>query len=219
MMVDQTSEEQQTELLGERDRGNLGSRDQLSQEGSSSMNQVKSLLLFGLLFTDLMMNSSLEYDDYSSYPTMFGIQLFVELCNFVIVFLMLCETYPFRVGLIDALLAEFRAVLWLHPTYFLLTTLLGLFRIINFPPQIAGNRGGNFRKNNGMWDTTTAGGLRYTIVSHAHKCFAAIYYHENTRIAIRLSDGIYYRKGSWVTLFHRTGGSRHELRKILQRHH
>ena len=47
---------------------------------------------------------------------MFGIHLFVQLCCFVVVFLMLCETYPFRVGLIDALLAEFRAVLWIHPT-------------------------------------------------------------------------------------------------------
>ena len=66
---------------------------------------------------------------------MFGIHLLVQLCCFVVVFLMLCaaaapadaarraasaraagETYPFRVGLIDALLAEFRAVLWIHPT-------------------------------------------------------------------------------------------------------
>ena len=57
-----------------------------------------------------------RYDEYNSYPTMFGIHLFVQLCCFVVVFLMLCETYPFRVGLVEALLAEFRAVLWIHPT-------------------------------------------------------------------------------------------------------
>lgn len=184
---------------------------------ASSTNQVKSLLLFGLLFIDLLMNSSLEYDDYNSYPTMFGIQLFVELCSFVVVFLMLCETYPFRVGLIDALLAEFRAILWLHPFYFLFTTTLGLFRIINLPPQVAGNRG-QFRKNNGMWDTTTAAGFRYTLVSHAHKLFAAFYYHSTVHATVRLGDAIYYEKKSWVSLFHRTGGARHQLRKELQRH-
>ncbi|KAJ8598653.1 hypothetical protein CTAYLR_003050 [Chrysophaeum taylorii] len=147
-------------------------------------NHIKSILLFGLLFTDLMMNSSLEYDDYSSYPTMFGIQLFVVLCSFVVVFLMLCETYPFRVGLIGALHAEFREVFWLHPSYFFATLFLGLFRIVQFPQLSAGRR--HFRQDNGMWDTTTQAGLRYTTISHLHKLLAAFYYFANVRAAVRL---------------------------------
>lgn len=180
---------------------------------------VKTVLLFGLLFVDMMMNSSLEYDQYSSYPMMFGMQLFVELCSMLILFLMLCETYPFRVGLIDGLLAEFKVVCRIHPTYFLFTTSLGIFRIVNFPPEVAGNRGKEFRKHNGAWDTSTQAGLRYTIFSHSHKIFAVVYYFETIRAAVRLGDSIYYEKKAWVSLFHRTGGSQRELRKMLQRRH
>lgn len=180
-------------------------------------NEMKSVILFGLLFTDLLLNSTLEYDEYNSYPTMFGIHLFVQLCCFVVVFLMLCETYPFRVGLIDALLAEFRAVLWIHPMYFFLTLFLGLFRIITIKELSAGRR--HFRRNNGMWDTSTQAGLRYTTLSHVHKVLGAVYYFINIRAAVRLGDSIYYAKDSWVTLFHQTGGSQRELRKLLQRRH
>lgn len=173
------------------------------------MSVMKSVILFGLLCLDLMMNSSLEYDAYSSYPTMFGMQLFVEVCSFVVVFLMLCETYPFRVGLIDALLAEFRLVVWLHPLYFMSTTFLGLFRIVQFPFS-----GG--RKDWNEWDTSKQSGLRYTLLSHSHKVLAAFYYFANVRAAVRLGDTTYYDKASWVSLYHKTGGRRHELRKLLQ---
>ena len=61
-------------------------------------NEGKTIILFGLLLTDLVFNSTLEYDEWDSYPTMFGIQVFIEICTFAVVFLMLCETYPFRVG-------------------------------------------------------------------------------------------------------------------------
>ena len=65
---------------------------------------------------------------------------------------MLCETYPFRVGLIDSLLAEFRGVFWVHPIYFFLSLFLGIYRIVAIQP-LAGNRGKSWRANNGMWDT------------------------------------------------------------------
>ena len=47
-----------------------------------------------------------------------------------------------------------------------------------------------FRKNNGMWDTSTQAGLRYTSISHAHKIVAAIYYFVNIRAAVRLGDSM-----------------------------
>mmetsp|Transcript_6799 Transcript_6799/g.10080 ORF Transcript_6799/g.10080 Transcript_6799/m.10080 type:complete len:218 (-) Transcript_6799:1417-2070(-) len=192
-----------------------GSSSKRHAQNSSRMNEIKSILLFALIGLDLTLNSTLDYDEYSSYPTMFGIQLFVQLCCFVVLFLMLCETYPFRVGLIDALLAEFRLAMWLHPIYFLFTIFLGLYRIVEFP-VISGNRG-RFRKDSGRWDTTTQAGFRYTIVSHSHKLFAAFFYFASIRAAVRLSDCIYYEKDAWVALFHKTGGSQAELRKQLQR--
>ena len=94
---------------------------------------------------------------------------------------------------------------------------LGLYRIITLPVLAAGRK--KFRKNNGMWDTSTQAGLRYTSISHVHKIVAAIYYFVNIRAAVRLGDSIYYAKDSWVTLFHQTGGSQRELRKLLQRRH
>ena len=36
-------------------------------------NEGKTIILFGLLLTDLVFNSTLEYDEWDSYPTMFGI--------------------------------------------------------------------------------------------------------------------------------------------------
>ena len=35
-------------------------------------NEGKTIILFGLLLTDLVFNSTLEYDEWDSYPTMFG---------------------------------------------------------------------------------------------------------------------------------------------------
>ena len=101
--------------------------------------------------------------------------------------------------------------------YFFLTLFLGLYRIITLPVLAAGRK--RFRKNNGMWDTSTQAGFRYTSISHIHKLVAAIYYFINIRAAVRLGDSIYYAKDSWVTLFHQTGGSQRELRKLLQRRH
>ena len=61
--------------------------------------------------------------------------------------------------------------------------------------------------------------MRYTYISHSHKIVAAIYYFINIRAAVRLGDSIYYEKNAWVQLFHETGGSQFELRKLLQRRH
>ena len=98
-----------------------------------------------------------------------------------------------------------------------MTTAVGLYRIVHVD-AISGNRK-YFKQNNGMWDTSTAAGLRYTYVSHVHKLVAAVYYFVNIRAAVRLGDSVYYAKEEWVTLFHQTGGSQLELRRLLQRRH
>ena len=181
-------------------------------------NEGKTIILFGLLLTDLVFNSTLEYDEWDSYPTMFGIQVFIEICTFAVVFLMLCETYPFRVGLLDALLAEFRSIFWVHPLYVFWSLIVGIYRIF-LGRQVSKYSGAGFRRLPNMWDTSDPAGEQYTYLSHAHKILAAIYYFINIRAAVRLGDGVYYAREQWVTLFHRTGGSRHELRKLLTRRH
>ena len=185
---------------------------------------------------------------------MFGIHLFVQLCCFVVVFLMLCaRPAPADAARARAASARRRRDVPLprrahrrpprrvprraldppdartrrpgraapprtrRRRYFFLTLFLGLYRIITLPVLAAGRK--KFRKNNGMWDTSTQAGLRYTSISHVHKIVAAIYYFVNIRAAVRLGDSIYYAKDSWVTLFHQTGGSQRELRKLLQRRH
>ena len=181
-------------------------------------NEGKTIILFGLLLTDLVFNSTLEYDEWDSYPTMFGIQVFIEICTFAVVFLMLCETYPFRVGLLDALLAEFRSIFWVHPLYVFWSLIVGIYRIF-LGRQVSKYSGAGFRRLPNMWDTSDPAGEQYTYLSHTHKILAAIYYFINIRAAVRLGDGVYYAREQWVTLFHRTGGSRHELRKLLTRRH
>ena len=181
-------------------------------------NEGKTVILFGLLLTDLVFNSTLEYDEWDSYPTMFSIQVFIEICTFAVVFLMLCETYPFRVGLLDALLAEFRSIFWVHPLYVFWSLIVGIYRIF-LGRQVSKYSGAGFRRLPNMWDTSDPAGEQYTYLSHTHKLLAAIYYFINIRAAVRLGDGVYYAREQWVTLFHRTGGSRHELRKLLTRRH
>ena len=181
-------------------------------------NEGKTIILFGLLLTDLVFNSTLEYDEWDSYPTMFGIQVFIEICTFAVVFLMLCETYPFRVGLLDALLAEFRSIFWVHPLYVCWSLLVGIYRIF-LGRQVSKYSGAGFRRLPNMWDTSDPAGETYTYLSHAHKLLAAIYYFINIRAAVRLGDGVYYAREQWVKLYHRTGGSRHELRKLLTKRH
>lgn len=178
-------------------------------------NEGKTLILFGLLLTDLVLNSTLEYDEWDSYPTMFGIQVFIVICIFAVVFLMLCETYPFRVGLLDALLAEFKAIFWVHPLYVAMSLAVGLYRIF-LGRKISKQ---DFNRLPNMWDAGDPAGRQYTYLSHAQKLLAAVYYFVNIRAAVRLGDSVYYARDQWVTLYHRTGGSRHELRKLLQRRH
>ena len=160
-------------------------------------NEGKTVILFGLLLTDLVFNSTLEYDEWDSYPTMFGIQVFIEICTFAVVFLMLCETYPFRVGLLDALLAEFRSIFWVHPLYVFWSLIVGIYRIF-LGRQVSKYSGAGFRRLPNMWDTSDPAGEQYTYLSHTHKLLAAIYYFINIRAAVRLGDGVYYARGDAV---------------------
>ena len=84
-----------------------------------------------LLFIDVYCNSSLEYDNYGMNVTLaFGGQMLIQIAVFITLFLILCDTYPFRVGLLKELLADFKPVRRIHPVYFLYTMALGAMRTV-----------------------------------------------------------------------------------------
>ena len=82
-----------------------------------------------VLVIDVVCNSSLEYDNYGTNVALFfGAQIFVQISVFIVLFLILCDTYPFRIGLLRELISEFRPVLYCHPVYMLYTMGLGAYR-------------------------------------------------------------------------------------------
>jgi len=109
---------------------------------------VKMSFMLLLCLADLGLNSSLEFDDYT--PTkkeieenpnldegnaqnilvlIFGIQLVIQISTFLTLFLMMCDTYLFRVGLLGVLARQFRGVLLIHPAYIAFTMIIGGYRV------------------------------------------------------------------------------------------
>ena len=85
--------------------------------------------MIGILILDAWCNSSHEYDYLGDNTVLaFGGQVFVQVSVFIVLFLLLCDTYPFRIGLLRELLADFRPVLYCHPVYFIYTMVLGAWR-------------------------------------------------------------------------------------------
>ena len=85
--------------------------------------------MIGILILDAWCNSSHEYDYLGDNTVLaFGGQVFVQVSVFIVLFLLLCDTYPFRIGLLRELLTDFRPVLYCHPVYFIYTMVLGAWR-------------------------------------------------------------------------------------------
>lgn len=87
-----------------------------------------------LLFVDLGMNSSFDYDDYglNGYDFLIVIlliQIIIQISIFFLIFVTMADTFLFRVGLLGILLKKFRFVLLTHPLYIILTAVEGAYRI------------------------------------------------------------------------------------------
>ena len=103
------------------------------------MNSAKLFAMFILLIIDVGMNSSLDYDSYNNYagsntdqnfPTVLLVsQIVIELSISVALFLVMADTYLFRVGLLGILLGLFWDVLVVHVLYILITIIEGTYRV------------------------------------------------------------------------------------------
>jgi hypothetical protein len=60
-----------------------------------------------------------------------SVHIFTEICITLTLFLMLCDTYLFKVGLLGVLFTHFRAVFCLQPIYLLFTLFLDGTRVVS----------------------------------------------------------------------------------------
>jgi hypothetical protein len=141
---------------------------------------------------DLAMNALMDYDivteklENNMQLGFVGLQVVVEICIFLILFLVAADTFVFRVGLLGVLMQAVQSTLLLHPIYVVLTLVTGLRRVKHF------NRGDGL---NELWHDNTFFGL--TVV---HKMVAILYYVMNIRSARQLEDPVFFNKDTWIDL-------------------
>ncbi|CAM9544287.1 unnamed protein product [Phaeothamnion confervicola] len=163
---------------------------------ASAWFNAKLALMLLLVMADIALNSSVEYDDIqrggdgpantTALVLVLGFQLAVQVAIPLSVFIMMFETYPFRVGLMGLLVAQYRRVYAVNAVYVVLTAAVYAFRV------------GKMTENDGMrpsamWDMGT-----YTAFSILQKLVACVYYVANVRAAVDLGDPRFYDKRAWV---------------------
>ena len=111
-----------------------------------SPNPSKLLTMIVLVFGDLALNCSLDYDLFNADRSMIEgnanldweggvlfallfLQCIVQISIFLALFLSMADTFLFRVGLLGVLLKKFRSVLLLHPIYLAITLIAGSYRL------------------------------------------------------------------------------------------
>ena len=147
---------------------------------------VKMVLMVVLLSVDAFWNSSNEYDDYGTNVQLaFGAQLFIQIFVFIVLFLILTDTYPFQIGLLSELLEDFKPVLGCHPVYVVFTGALGIWRMTII--------GDGVTSVMVLWRRRS-----YAAVSVVHKLVAIAYYLLNMRATLRLGRPLYYQREYWV---------------------
>eukprot|EP01041_Mallomonas_annulata_P001552 gene1552-2999_t len=157
--------------------------------------KFKLLVMVILLLIDLAMNSSFDYDSYNNNTTnvdlnfplvLLGLQIVIEISIFLTLFLVMADTFLFRVGLLGLLLSKFWHLLILHPIYIAFTISAGSYRakkLIN---------GHNLTN---LWNDST-----FFTLSVLHKCVAVLYYLFNLRATIQLGDKKYLERTEWISL-------------------
>eukprot|EP01035_Chromulina_nebulosa_P024422 gene24422-31801_t len=168
------------------------------QERSSSWfahGKVISMLFF--VFTDLALNSTLDYDTYNNNLTkniilgLFGLQVIIEISIFLVLFLATADTFLFRVGLLGVLMRTFRLVLIIHPIYFVLTLVTGAYRV-----RILNNE----HLMSELWESGQFISLSYLQKLEYYSTVAVPYYVLNIRAAFKLEDPIFFNKNAWIAL-------------------
>uniref|UniRef100_A0A7S1TSS8 Transmembrane protein 138 n=1 Tax=Phaeomonas parva TaxID=124430 RepID=A0A7S1TSS8_9STRA len=159
-----------------------------------SMWAVTMGIMVLFLVADLALNSSVEHDTYvaveqqhlagGAYIMVYGCHVVLQVSTFIVLVLMMGETYLFQVGLLQILASQFPAVLIIHPVYMLYTIVLGAVRT----SRLVGNS-----HVTDLWADQA-----YAAFSVGHKMIAVVYYVLNLRAAVKLGDPVYYqRQDAW----------------------
>jgi hypothetical protein len=104
---------------------------------ATARNNNYSILIAMIIFlmVDLGLNSILDYDLYNNQTVknissnlllgLLGLQIVVEICIFLVLFIAMADTFLFRVGLLGLLIKKFRFVLIFQPIYMAITIATG----------------------------------------------------------------------------------------------
>mmetsp|Transcript_634 Transcript_634/g.762 ORF Transcript_634/g.762 Transcript_634/m.762 type:complete len:184 (+) Transcript_634:58-609(+) len=166
---------------------------------SSAWFEFKVAILVLLLLVDLGINSSAEYDNFEEskirtvHVLLVAAQFLIQVSIFSVIFLMMCDTFLFQVGLLGPLAREFRFVFVINAIYILLSVLLGSCRIENTQPGSMINE---------LWENKL-----YMAISTIHKLVAPIYYSSNLRSAVHLGSTKFFIQEEWFDL-NPSGGNR-----------
>jgi hypothetical protein len=106
-------------------------------EGQPSYWRFKIALLFVFFLLDISIHSSLEYDEFGEYTLYIqalfsGVQIFIQVGVFIVLFSLLSETYPFQNGLLGFIKDDFFTITLLVPLYATFTSCLVGYRIVSF---------------------------------------------------------------------------------------
>lgn len=136
---------------------------------------LKLILLSTCIFIDLILNATSEFqildnnsintDDTNNYYSdnsrkelhkkhilLCSLQIFSQVSTFAILFSQLCDTFPFKIGLLGTLLERFKVMLILHLIYILLTFIISGIRLVSIEYGLDLS---NYYKEQYHFDTTT----------------------------------------------------------------
>lgn len=168
-------------------------------------------VVYFLLLVDMILNSTSSSDNYFEVQNNLSIpvllvsaQVVCQLFLFTIVFLMMVGTYLFRVGMLSVLVEHFKLMGFAMVTYFILTAVLGILRILEFarqhkttygPEYSEEYRGSRMKKDiRELW----LQGNGYLVVFVIQNVFSALYYFTVIEATMKLSEPRFYHVAPWA---------------------
>lgn len=98
--------------------------------------RFKVILLFTMFLSDVAIHCSLEYDNFGYgkeyvQALLSGVQIFIQVGVFVVIFSIMAETYPFQNGMLGFVKNEFGIVATIVPLYTAFTSCLVGYRVVS----------------------------------------------------------------------------------------
>ena len=100
----------------------------------------KIILLSIFLLLDLILNATSEFENFELYTReqihkihilLSSIQILIQMSSFTIIFSLLCDTFPFQIGLIGVLIETFMPAFVFQLLYIILTLVTSGVRIVS----------------------------------------------------------------------------------------